>query len=41
MEEIPPDEDGARIVSGENAKKVYEHVKPLEEEYRSEIPRLR
>ncbi|MYF99447.1 ABC transporter permease [Candidatus Poribacteria bacterium] len=34
VNESPPDEDGARIVSGE---KIYEHVKPLEEEYRSKF----
>ena len=33
ISELPPDEDGAIIVSGENAKKVDEHMKPLEEEY--------
>ena len=34
MEEIPREEDGSIIVGGENAKKVDERVKPLEEEYR-------
>ncbi len=33
--ELPPNEDGAIVVSGENQKKVDERVKPLEEEYRS------
>ena len=33
--EIPPSEDGAIVVSGENQKKVDERVKLLEEEYRS------
>jgi len=32
--EIPPDESGNVIIGGENAKKVDERVKPLEEEYR-------
>jgi ABC-type transport system involved in multi-copper enzyme maturation permease subunit len=34
IREIPPNEDGAVIIGGENAKKVDERVKPLEEEYR-------
>ena len=33
--ELPPDEDGAINVSGENSKKVDERLKPLEAEYRS------
>ena len=33
--ELPPDEDGAINVSGENSKKVNERLKPLEAEYRS------
>ena len=33
--EIPPNEDGAIVVSGDNQKKVDERVKLLEEEYRS------
>ncbi len=35
--EIPPDEHGNVMVGGENAKKVDERVKPLEEEYRSKF----
>ncbi len=35
--EIPPDEDGNVMIGGENAKKVDERVKPLEEEYRSKF----
>ena len=34
ISEIPPNEDGAIVVSGENQKKVDERVKLLEEEYR-------
>ena len=37
IRELPPNEDGAVIVGGENAKKVDERVKPLEEEYRSKF----
>ena len=33
-EEIPPDEDGAIRITGENSKKVDERVNSLEEEYR-------
>ena len=33
----PPDEDGNVMIGGENAKKVDERVKPLEEEYRSKF----
>ena len=33
--EIPPNEDGAIVVSGENQKKVDERVKLIEEEYQS------
>ena len=35
--EIPPDADGVVKIGGENAKKVDERVKPLEEEYRSKF----
>ena len=35
--EIPPDEEGRVIIGGENAKKVDERVKPLEDEYRSKF----
>ncbi len=34
IREIPPDADGVVKIGGENAKKVDERVKPLEEEYR-------
>ena len=35
IKEIPPDEQGRVVIGGnENAKKVDEHIKPLEEEYR-------
>ena len=37
IRELPPDENGNVIVGGENAKKVDEHVKPLEEEYRAKF----
>ena len=37
IRELPPNEDGAVIVGGENAKKVDERVKPLEEEYRAKF----
>ena len=32
--ETPPDERGARVIAGEIANKVDEHMKPFEEEYR-------
>ncbi len=37
IRELPPDENGNVIVGGENAKKVDERVKPLEEEYRTKF----
>ncbi len=37
IREIPPDADGIVKIGGENAKKVDERVKPLEEEYRSKF----
>ena len=37
IREIPPDKSGNVIIGGENAKKVDERVKPLEEEYRAKF----
>ena len=35
--EVPPDEKGHRIISGEISKKISERMKPFEEEYRSQF----
>ena len=35
--EVPPDEKGHRVISGEISKKISERMKPLEEEYRSQF----